>query len=132
MSTPETVVRDLLDSLAAGDVDHAVDLLDADVEWKNTYLPTMRGPVVAQRLREMVARGIDFAVVFHHVAADEAGIVLTDRTDVLTYGAWSSEFRCRGTFEVRNDKVVLWDDAFSWLDVVGSGVTGLVRRVLPG
>src|SRR6478735_2412193 len=98
--TAETIVRDLLDSLAAGEVDHAVDLLDADVVWRNTYLPTMRGPEVAKRLREMVAQGVDFEVRWHHVAEGSDGLVLTDRTDVLTYGWWSSEFWCRGTFEV--------------------------------
>ncbi|MBZ5739132.1 limonene-1,2-epoxide hydrolase family protein [Nocardioides mangrovi] len=128
--TAESVVRDLLDSLAAGEVDHAVELLDADVVWRNTYLPTMRGPEVAKRLREMVARGIDFEVRWHHVAEGADGVVLTDRTDVLTYGWWSSEFWCRGTFEVRDGKVAVWDDAFSWFDVIGSGLTGIGRSVL--
>lgn len=134
MSTPESVVRDLLDSLAAGDVDHAVDLLDVEVEWRNTYLPTMRGPEVAKRLRQMVSQGVDFEVRWHHVAQETSasgdGIVLTDRTDVLTYGWWSGEFWCRGTFEVRDGKVVLWDDAFSWADVIGSGVVGIGRSLL--
>jgi limonene-1,2-epoxide hydrolase len=138
MSTPESVVRELLDSLAAGDVDRAVDLLDADVEWRNTYLPTFRGPQVAANLRDMVGRGIGFEVQWHHVAAEaavddpESGIVLTDRTDVLTYGRWTSEFWCRGTFEVRSGKVLVWDDAFSWVDVLGSGLVNLGRSLLPG
>ena len=131
MSTPETVVRDLLDKLAAGDVDGAIELLDADVVWRNTYLPTFRGPQVAEQLRGMVARGIGFEVVHHHIAAT-GDVVLTDRTDVLTFGRWRSEFWVRGTFEVRNGKVVLWDDAFSWADVLGSGLTGLVKGLLPG
>jgi len=129
--TPESVVRDLLDHLAAGEADQAIDLLDVDVVWRNTFLPTFRGPQVAKALRDMVARGIGFEVVFHHVAAD-GDVVLTDRTDVLSYGRWRSEFWVRGTFEVRDGKVTVWDDAFSWVDAIGSGVAGLVRGLLPG
>ena len=128
--TPENVVRDLLDSLAAADAERAIGLLDDEVVWRNTLLPELRGPRVAETLRRLVDRGIGFAVVWHHVASD-GDVVLTDRTDVLSYGPWTSEFWCRGTFEVRDDKVVLWDDAFSWLDVVGSGVLGMVRKALP-
>ena len=129
--TPESVVRDLLDHLAAGEVEEAIDLLDVDVVWRNTFLPTFRGPQVAKALRDMVARGIDFEVVHRHVATD-GDVVLTDRTDVLSYGHWRSEFWVRGTFEVRDGKVVLWDDAFSWVDAIGSGVVGLVKHLLPG
>ena len=125
MTSPETVVRDLLAHLAADEVEEAIELLDVDVVWKNTYLPTFRGPQVAKNLRDMVTRGISFDVTIHHLAAT-GGVVLTDRTDVLSYGAWSSDFWVRGTFEVRDGKVVLWDDAFSWIDVMTSGIAGLV------
>src|SRR5689334_5921824 len=99
--TAESVVRDLLDHLAAGEVEEAIELLDVDVVWRNTFLPTFRGPQVAKQLRGMVERGIDFEVRYHHVAST-GDVVLTDRTDVLAYGAWRSEFWVRGTFEVRD------------------------------
>jgi len=129
--TAETVVRELLDHLAAGEVEEAIELLDVDVVWRNTFLPTFRGPQVAKALRDMVARGVEFEVVHRHLAAD-GDVVLTDRTDALSYGRWRSEFWVRGTFEVRDGKVVLWDDAFSWVDAIGSGVAGLVKGILPG
>ncbi|GAA1798819.1 hypothetical protein GCM10009795_050380 [Nocardioides hankookensis] len=128
--TAESVVRDLLDHLSAGEVEEAIELLDVDVEWRNTFLPTFRGPQVAKALRDMVARGIGFEVEHRHVAAT-GDVVLTDRTDVLSYGRWRSEFWVRGTFEVRDGKVVVWDDAFSWVDAIGSGVLGLVKGILP-
>ncbi len=31
----------------------------------------------------------------------------------------------RGTFEVRDGRIAVWDDAFSWLELLGSGVLGL-------
>ena len=40
--------------------------------------------------------------------------VLTDRTDVLRKGKWETSFWVRGTFEVRDGRITLWDDAFSW------------------
>ncbi len=129
--TAEAVVRDLLEHLAAGEVEDAIDLLDVEVVWRNTFLPDFRGPQVAKALRDMVGRGIDFDVDFHHVAVN-GDVVLTDRTDVLAYGKWRSAFWVRGTFEVRDGKVVLWDDAFSWIDVMSSGVIGLVKGILPG
>ncbi|TIC85068.1 epoxide hydrolase [Nocardioides sp. GY 10113] len=135
MSSPEAVVRDLLDSLAANDLEAALDLLDEEVVWKNTYLPTMRGPQVSKALRDMMERGGRFEVTWHHVAAtdtgEESGIVLTDRTDLLGLGKWSTSFWVRGTFEVRDGKVVLWDDAFSWAGFIGSSLMGLVRMIVP-
>ncbi|MEP9362544.1 limonene-1,2-epoxide hydrolase family protein [Nocardioides sp. CN2-186] len=130
MSTPESVVRDLLAHLAAHEVEEAIELLDVDVVWRNTLMPTFRGPQVAKALRDMVSRGIGFEVDYHHVATS-GDVVLTDRTDVLSYGAWRSSFAVRGTFEVRDGKVVLWDDAFSWIDAISSGVVGLVKGILP-
>ncbi|MEQ6903103.1 limonene-1,2-epoxide hydrolase family protein [Nocardioides sp. YIM 152588] len=135
MSSPEAVVRDLLDSLATGEIEPALDLLDEEVVWKNTYLPTMRGPQVAKALRQMLERGVGFEVSWHHVAATEtgesSGVVLTDRTDALSYGKWSCAFWVRGTFEVRDGKVVLWDDAFSWAGFLGSSLMGAVRMIMP-
>ena len=65
---------------------------------------------------------------WHHVAAT-GDVVLTDRTDVLGYGSWKTSFRVRGTFEVRDGLIVLWDDAFSWLELLQSGLVGLGRML---
>lgn len=123
-TTPEATVRALLDHLAAHDIDAALALLADDVEWRNSGLPTLRGTRVHDTLRDLVGRGVTFEVRFHHLAADGAA-VLTDRTDVLGYGGWTTEFGVRGTFEVRDGKVAVWDDSFSWLEAAGSGLAGL-------
>ena len=122
--SPESTVRSLLDHLAAHDVDAALALLAEDVEWRNTGLPAMRGARVHGALRDLVRRGVTFEVRLHHVAAD-GDVVLTDRTDVLGYAGWTTEFRVRGTFELRDGKVAVWDDSFSWLEAAGSGLAGL-------
>jgi limonene-1,2-epoxide hydrolase len=35
----------------------------------------------------------------------------------------------RGTFEVREERIVVWDDAFSWLELLASGAAGLARML---
>ena len=126
--SPRQTVLDFLDHLAKGESDEALALLSPEVEWRNTGLPTYRGERVHAMLRDMVHRGITFEVEWHHAAAS-GNVVLTDRTDVLGYGSWSTAFRVRGAFEVRDGLIVVWDDAFSWLELLQSGFVGLGRML---
>jgi limonene-1,2-epoxide hydrolase len=128
-TSSETTVRTLLEHLAAHEVDAAIALLADDVEWRNSGLPTLHGERVRSTLRDLVRRGVTFEVRFHHVAT-EGDVVLTDRTDVLGYAGWTSEFRVRGTFEVRDGRVAVWDDAFSWFEAAGSAVAGVANLAL--
>ena len=130
MNDSETVVREVFRLLENGDADAAVELMDPEIEWRNTGLPTFRGTKVHEMFKDMVRRGFGFTVQVHHVASD-GDIVLTDRTDVLVYGRWSASFWVRGTFEVREGKIVLWDDAFSWGDFVSASLLGLARAITP-
>lgn len=128
----ETVLRRVFDLLQDGQAEQAVELLDPDIEWRNSGLPTVRGKRVHDMLTDMERRGIAFSATFHHIAAKgdaSSGVVLTDRTDVLTYKRWSASFWVRGTYKVRTGKIVLWDDAFSWGDFVGSSLVGLAKSV---
>ena len=130
MDDSESVVRKVFTLLEDGDADAAVELMDPEIEWRNTGLPTFRGARVHDMFRDMVRRGFGFRVELHHVAAD-GDVVLTDRTDVLTYGRWSASFWVRGTFELREGRIVLWDDAFSWGDFISASVLGLARAIGP-
>ncbi len=135
--TAEQTVRAFLEHLARAETEAALALLDPDVEWRNTAMPTFRGERVHQMIGDMERRGVGFDVRWHHVAAtDGAGdadspekageaTVLTDRTDVIRYSGWETSFRVRGTFTVREGRITLWDDAFSWLELLGSGLVGL-------
>lgn len=124
--TAEQTVRAFLEHLARAETDQAVALLDPDVEWRNTAMPAFRGDRVHQMLRDLGRRGVGFEVRWHHVAAT-GDTVLTDRTDVIKYSGWETSFRVRGTFTVREGRITVWDDAFSWLELLGSGVAGLGR-----
>lgn len=126
--TAEIVVRSFLEHLARTETDAALALLDDEVVWRNTGLPAFAGRRVHAMLRDMERRGIGFDVRWKHVAA-AGDVVLTDRTDVISVGPWETSFGVRGTFEVRAGKIVLWDDAFSWLELLGSGVVGLAKML---
>ncbi|MEU5841983.1 limonene-1,2-epoxide hydrolase family protein [Rhodococcus sp. NPDC047139] len=136
MSTPTTTgqavatVTDFLDAMVAEDTDRAASLLADDIAWHNTWLPTIRG---ASRVRQILAGlerpGLGFGVVVHHIAAD-GDIVLTERTDALQLGPVRIEFWVCGTFELREGRIVFWDDHFDVLTFFRGAVVGVLRALL--
>ena len=124
--TPEETVREFFRLLALPDTKAAVRLLDEEVVWKNTGLPTFTGRKVGGMLLDAEKRGISVEIELHHVATD-GDVVLTDRTDVLKYGRWETSFGVRGTLRVSDGKIVVWDDAFSWGDFAKGSLLGLTR-----
>ncbi len=123
---PEETVREFFRLLAAPDTKAAVALLADDVVWKNTGLPTFTGSKVGGMLLDAEKRGLTVEITIHHAAAT-GDTVLTDRTDVLRKGKWQTSFWVRGTFEVRDGKITVWDDAFSWADFTRGSLAGLTR-----
>jgi limonene-1,2-epoxide hydrolase len=128
MNRPIDVVRRFLALLEEGRAEEAVALLSADVSWRNTGIPTIRGGRVAELLRDMERRRIGFEARIEHIAGD-GDIVLTQRTDVLRYKRWQSEFWVCGTFEVRDGLIVLWDDHFSMGNLLVASLKGLAEAV---
>jgi limonene-1,2-epoxide hydrolase len=128
MGEPTEVVRRFLGLLEAGQADGAAQLLSADVEWRNTGLPTFRGPRVAGMLRDMERRGIGFEARIKHIASD-GDVVLTERVDVLRFKRWESAFWVCGTFEVRAGRIELWDDHFAMGNVLVASLKGLAGAV---
>lgn len=125
-----TVVREFFAAFAVDAVDEALELLDPAIVWKNTGLPTLRGKQrVAQVLRGLERPAFGFWAEIHHIAAD-GPIVLTDRTDYLRAGPVRIGFWVTGTFEVREGRIVLWDDHFSMGSVARGTVVGAARAVL--
>ena len=123
---PEQTVREFFRLLALPDIPAAVALLDDEVVWKNTGLPTVTGRRVGGMLLDAERHGISVDITIHHAAAN-GNVVLTDRTDVLRKGKWETSFWVRGTLEVRDGKIVLWDDAFSWADFTRGAMVGLTK-----
>ncbi len=128
MNSSGAVVRQFLTLLETGQAAAAVALLADDVEWRNTGMPTIRGRKVGGMLLDMERRRIGFRADLHHLA-ENGEIVLTDRTDYLSYRRWESVFWVCGTFEVRDGRIVLWDDHFSMGNFVAASLKGLAGVV---
>ncbi|MCW2958562.1 MAG: limonene,2-epoxide hydrolase [Solirubrobacterales bacterium] len=126
------LVDRFLTLLAEGDVDQAVDLLAEDVDYTNVSLPTIRGRETVRRvLRSTLGRrAASFEVYTHHMGA-AGDVVLTERTDVLSYGPVRVQFWVYGRFEVRRGQIAVWRDSFDWLAVTGATIRGLLGAVLP-
>ena len=130
MNDQIAVVRRFFTLLEQNDAESAVALLSPDVVWRNTGLPTVRGRRVGAMLRDMERRRIGFRVDLHHVAAD-GPVVLTERTDYLSYRRWETGFWVCGTFEVRDGLITLWDDHFSMGNLLLASIKGLVSASAP-
>jgi limonene-1,2-epoxide hydrolase len=75
-------------------------------------------------------RGGGFEVYLHSISAD-GPTVLTERTDVLTYGEMRVQLWVCGRFDVRDAQIVLWRDYFDWLNVAGAITRGLLGMAVP-
>ena len=62
-----------------------------------------------------------------HNVAEKDGVVLTERTDILSGPGIHLEFWVCGTFEVKNGKITLWRDYFDWATMAAQ-----IAKNLPG
>ncbi len=131
-SSPTLVVERFLELLRLGDVDGAVELLAVDVEYKNVGLPTVRGRERTRRLfRATLGRpGAGFEVYVHAISTD-GGTVLTERTDVLTFGRLRVQFWVCGRFDVHDGQIVLWRDYFDQMNIAAATIRGLLGTAFP-
>jgi limonene-1,2-epoxide hydrolase len=130
-TTPAMVVERFLDRLRAADIDAAVDLLAVDVEYENKGLPTVHGRERVRRLFHALNRaGTGFEVYVHLISAD-GGSVLTERTDVLTWGRLRAQFWVCGRFDVRDGEIVVWRDYFDHLTILAATLRGLLGMAIP-
>jgi limonene-1,2-epoxide hydrolase len=126
------IVREFFERITGGDVDGTADLLDEDVEWENVSLPTVRG-------RERVGRALNLLTglqnagleIYLHAISVKGQTVLTERTDVLTWGPMRWQFWVCGRFDLRDGKIVLWRDYFDFVNVTLALIRGLVGIVVP-
>ena len=121
------VVQLFLGRLQELDVAGAAALCADDVVYQNVPLPPARGRrAVVRQLRAMTKVGTGFEVRMVNIAAN-GPVVLTERVDVLRRGTFAMEFWVCGTFEVRDEKIVLWRDYFDWPTFLASGGRGAGR-----
>ncbi len=134
MGEATDVVQRFWIALQTGDATGAAALLDDDLVWANTGLPTLRGERGPQVLVALDRAGVGVEMVMHHLAA-EGPVVLTDRTDTIRVGTWAASFAVQGTFEVRRGRIVRWEDHYVPGEVVLASVRGALSALgglLPG
>jgi limonene-1,2-epoxide hydrolase len=128
---PRAVVEAFLGAMAAGDSAAAAELIDDDILYVNVGMPPMRGAARVRKVLAMLDRpSSGFDVVIHSIAAD-GPVVLTERTDVLVMGRWSSQFWVYGRFEVRDGRITLWRDSFDYVDVTVGMLRGALAMLVP-
>jgi limonene-1,2-epoxide hydrolase len=125
------VVERFLELLAAADLEGALQLVAADIEYENVSLPTVHG---RERMRRLFSAGYErgggFEVYVHAISAD-GPTVLTERTDVLKLGQLRVQIWVCGRFDVRDGQIVRWRDYFDWLNGAEAIVRGLLGIVVP-
>ncbi|HEY4376841.1 MAG TPA: limonene-1,2-epoxide hydrolase family protein [Acidimicrobiales bacterium] len=127
------VVEAFLQAMEDMDIDAALALCTDDVVYQNVPLPPARGrKAFEQQLRFFEKRFTGFEAHNHHIAADDKGAVLTERTDVLIMGRWRSAFWVCGTFEVVDGRIESWTDRFDYIDVTVGFVKGAIRALRAG
>jgi len=125
---PAATVHAFFAAMSDGAFKQALTLVDDRIVWRNTSLPTVRGKLAKRVIRGMDRKWMGFRADFHHIAAD-GNIVLTRRTDYLRVGPLEIDFWVCGTFELNDGRIVLWDDYFSWTNVLGGTVRGTFRML---
>lgn len=124
-----TTVREFFAALEMMITDEALELADPGLVWKNTTLPDVRGRKNVRKVLKMFERpAFGFRADLHHIAAD-GDTVLTDRTDYLRWGPVEIPFWVCGTFVLRDGKIVLWHDHFSWEDFLRGTALGIFRAL---
>jgi limonene-1,2-epoxide hydrolase len=127
--TSVQVVEAFFAALADRDVDRATRYLTPDVVWQNTTLPTVRGLPAVRRALSLANRpALRFEAEMQNIVGD-GETVLTERIDTLFVGPLRSTFWVCGTFELRDGRIEVWRDRFSWGNVAVGTVTATARSL---
>ncbi len=131
-SAPTVVVERFLDHLrTVTDSDAAAELLAADVEYENSWLPTVHGRERVRRLFQVLDRiGTGVEMHVQAISADGSS-VLTERTDVLKWGPLRIQFWICGRFDVHDGQIVVWREYYDPLTILAATVRGLLGTVVP-
>jgi limonene-1,2-epoxide hydrolase len=117
--TPEETVTAFIHAIERRDLDAALALLHADIEYDNVPMSPVHGiPAVREFLEPFVtpAEGVEWVV---HRQAASGDVVFNERTDrFLLAGKWL-EIPVVGVWELRDGKIVLWRDYFDLQMVSG-------------
>lgn len=127
------IVERFLRLLEHDDLDGATALLADEVAYTNVSLPTIHGRRMVQRVMgaTLGRDAAGFEVYLHAISAAGDGVVLTERTDVLTVGPLRMQFWACGRFEVQDGEIIVWRDYFDWGNLTVAFLRGIAGIAVP-
>jgi len=113
MSSPEEVVDEFIRRITSNDVESALELVSADVEYDNVPVGKNIGPAAMAEFLAGMATGVDeIEFVVHHQVA-RGNVVMNARSDRFRIGDQWLDLPVAGVFEVNDEGLVtLWRDYF--------------------
>ncbi|EGD54766.1 limonene-1,2-epoxide hydrolase family protein [Gordonia neofelifaecis] len=129
---PTDLVHAFFADLAQGRVDAALERVDDDIVYTNVSLPTVRGKRrFAKVMYGLNGDRVGFDARILAIAADEDGVVLTERIDELRIGPLRMQFWVCGRNEVREGRIAVWRDYFDFWNCTRAFVRGVAAVIVP-
>jgi limonene-1,2-epoxide hydrolase len=112
LSNSQTIV-DFLHAWDENRFAAAFALMAPDIVYKNTGYPDAVGhDAVRATLAALIDGTTPMTSVIHHIAENDAGVVMTERTDTLHLPSGPVSFPVMGAFDVRDGLIAGWRDYF--------------------
>lgn len=106
-------VMNFIAAWEARDIGKILSLMTPDAFYHNIPMQPVQGrEAIRGMLGAFLANATDVRWTVHHMAESQAGVVLTERTDVFQMGPKTLSLRVMGTFEFRNGLISAWRDYF--------------------
>ena len=106
-------VMNFIAAWEARDIDKILSMMTPDAFYHNIPMQPVQGrEAIRGMLGAFLANATDVLWTVHHIAESQAGVVLTEHTDVFQMGPKTLSLRVMGTFEFRNGLISAWRDYF--------------------
>ncbi len=113
MTSNSRTVRNFIDAVNRNDHDRIVTFFAKDICYHNIPMKPVEGPEATWKAMSPIhALSSEIDWQLHAIAENEAGQVLTERSDrYLINGTWVV-FKVMGIFELRDGQITSWRDYF--------------------
>jgi len=107
------VVRSFIAAWSRNDLDEIMSFFAEDCVYHNMPVAPVRGLEATRGvIKGFAGMATKVEWVLHQIAENDAGVVLTERTDRFEMGGRWVELPVMGSFELRGGKITAWRDYF--------------------
>lgn len=111
--TPEETVNEFIRRIVANDLESALEMVTAEVEYDNVPIGKNIGPDAMRSFLGVMAGNVDEVQFVIHRQTVTGNVVMNERTDRFRVGDKWMDLKVAGIFEVNDDgQVTLWRDYF--------------------